>query len=165
MKLHIENHFDASPQEVWDLFNSDAFEARLEETSGVRMTTVEETIEGDLEERRIECESKKELPGFMAKLLGAKHLTYTQLTKLDRSKDTLWWQVIPMAMSDKVTAEGTTVVTAEGDRSRRVVSGEISVRIPLVGGRIEKVILQEVERSYQRAAELAERILEERKAS
>ena len=163
MKLHIENVFDATPQELWDLFNSKEFEDRLEETSGVRMTTLEENIEGDVEERRIECKSKKELPGFMAKVLGAKHLTYTQINKLDRSKDKLWWQVIPMAMSDKVTAEGTTVVTAEGDQSRRVVSGEISVRIPLIGGRIEKVILGEVEASYQRAAELAESLIAEQK--
>ncbi|MBW1881169.1 MAG: DUF2505 family protein, partial [Deltaproteobacteria bacterium] len=35
------------------------------------------------------------------------------------------------------------------------VTGDVVVRLPLIGGQIEKVILREVQASYERAAELA----------
>lgn len=162
MKLHQRHEFDTDAAGLWELFNSDAFESRLEEVSGVRMRTLEVREEGDIEVRTIESVSKKELPGFMASALGAKHLTYTQTNRLDRKANRLQWKVVPMALADKVTAEGTTVVTEQDGRSVREIEGEITVRIPLIGGRIEKAILQEVERSYDRAAKLAQQILAER---
>jgi hypothetical protein len=67
----------------------------------------------------------------------------------------LRWQVIPMAMADKVTAEGTTTVVEREGTSHRTVEGDIAVHLPLIGGQIEKVILREVQASYEQAAALA----------
>ncbi len=155
MKLNLENSFPAEPNTVWDTFNDPAFEARLEEASGVVYQTLDEQVVNGIEVRRIKCTAKKELPGIVAKALGANHLSYTQVNRLDRAKNRLEWEVIPMALADKVVARGVTTLTYANGVSKRLVDGEITVKIPLVGGSIEKTIVNEVRDSYMRAAEVA----------
>jgi hypothetical protein len=162
VKLHIENDFPCDANLVWDTFQDPEFLEKLEATSGVRYEVLsEETVDG-LEERRIKCIAKKELPRVLKRALGADRLTYDQVTHLDRSRNHLTWQVVPMALADKVTAEGTTVVEEREGESHRTVAGEIVVRLPLIGGQIEKLILREVQASYERAAELALDLIEKK---
>ena len=44
-----------------------------------------------------------------------------------------------------MTASGRTAITAIGDASERTVSGELKVRAPLVGGRVEAAIVEGLE--------------------
>lgn len=155
MKLSIVNRFPCPPEQLWDLFASAEFERRLEDTSGVRMEETGTWTEGTLECRRLKCVSKRELPSLVAKAIGSSHLTYDQVTRLDRPANRLEWEVIPAFLTDKVTAKGHTVAFAVPEGSERRVEGDITVRLPVIGGRIEKTILEQVEKSYERAAELA----------
>lgn len=166
MKLHIENSFPADPRTIWDLFISRDFESRLEEASGVIYETLSEEMVDGVECRRVKVTAKKDLPRIVAKALGSGRLSYTQVTYLDRDTHILEWEVIPMAMSDQVTAKGVTMIVPEEDGGcRRVVDGNVSVRIPLVGGAIEKAIVREVEDSYNKASTMALTMLDERAAS
>jgi len=118
VRLHIENTSPCDANLVWDTFQDPVFLEKLEATSGVRDEVhSEETVDG-LEERRIKCTAKKELPRVLKRALGADRLTYDQVTHLDRSRNHLRWQVIPMALADKVTAEGTTTVVEREGASR-----------------------------------------------
>jgi len=165
VKLHIESVFPASPSTVWDTFNDPVFEKRLEEQSGIQYKMLSEATENGIEVRKLQCIAKKELPKVIAKTLGADRLSYTQVNRLDRSKDRLEWEVIPMAMADKVVAKGITTMVFKDGRSYRVVNGEITVKIPLVGGAIEKAIVSEVETSFVKAAEVALKLMQERAQS
>ena len=159
MKLQIQSVFAADPKTVWDTFNDPKFEARLEETSGVRYELQSDTVENGFEVRKIKCTAKKELPKMLARALGSDRLSYTQVNKLDRKADRLEWEVIPMALADKVVAKGITTIVVRDGKSHRTVDGEITVSIPLVGGAIEKVIVGEVQDSFQKAADLAARFM------
>jgi hypothetical protein len=164
VRLHIENVFPADPNTVWDTFNDPDFEARLEASSGVRYELVGESMEGAIEVRRLKCTAKKELPRVIARALGADRLSYTQITRLDRAKNRLEWEVVPMALADKVTAKGLTTIVVKDGQSHRTVDGEITVAIPLVGPAIEKTIVGEVESSYVKAAEVALQVMKQRGA-
>jgi len=164
VKLHIDNVFPADPNTVWDTFNDPAFEARLEEQSGIQYKMLSESVENGIEVRKLQCIAKKELPKMLAKTLGADRLSYTQVNRLDRKKNRLEWEVIPMALADKVVAKGLTTIVVKDGKSYRTVDGEITVKIPLVGGAIEKAIVSEVETSYVKAAEVALKIMQERAA-
>lgn len=162
MKLHIDNVFPADPNTVWDTFNDPTFEARLEATSGIQYKTLSDAVENGIEIRRIQCTAKKELPKMLARALGAEHLSYTQVNRLDRAKNRLEWEVIPMALADKVVAKGVTTIVVKNGASHRTVDGEITVKIPLVGAAIEKTIVNEVSESYLKAADVALKIMQER---
>ena len=161
MKLSLVNRFPCPPEVLWDLFADVEFERRLEDTSGVHVEQTAAWTEGTLECRRLKCESKKELPSLVAKAIGSAHLSYDQVTRLDRAANRLEWEVIPAFLADKVTAKGTTVATATPTGSERRIEGDITVRLPVIGGRIEKVIVERVEESYVRAAELVLTMLKE----
>ena len=162
MKLHVQTDFSADPKTVWDVFEGDDFDRRLEQVTSVSRTTLDERPEGDVVVRRVKCVSKRDLPGFMARALGTKQLTYTQINRLDVAKTSMSWVVELPVLRDKVKVSGTTVIVATPSGSRRTVSGDVSVRIPLVGGRIEKTIVAEFERSYAGAAQIARELLSAR---
>ena len=164
MKLSIRNTFPCDATTLWEVFDSPEFDRRLEAESGVRREVVSESQDGDIGVRVLRCISKKELPGFMAKAMGSKHLEYTQTSRFDPKTNTLEWDVVPTVMADRVTAKGRTTVTSAGDGCERHVQGEIKVRLPLVGGRIEKKLMEEIGSSYERAAEITNELIEERSA-
>ena len=93
--------------------------------------------------------------------IGTSRLVYEQESELTPERE-LRWQVYPAVVPDKVTARGSMVAREVGSGVERVVDGEISVRIPLVGGRIERAIHQSVLDSYERAYEVSLRWLEQR---
>lgn len=162
MKLSIRNTFNCDPATLWEVFDSPEFNERLEAESGVRRDVVSDSKDGDIEVRVLRCISKKELPGFMAKAMGSKHLEYNQTSRFNPSTNVLEWNVVPTVMAERVTAKGRTEVTQNGDQCLRVINGEIKVRLPLVGGRIEKKLMEEIGSGYERAAEIAKSLIAER---
>jgi len=165
VKLFVRTAFECDPETLWALFNDDAeFNERLEAASGVCREVVERHDEGDVQVWRLRCASKKELPKFMAKALGAKHLTYDQVSRFDRARNELQWDVVPTLLSDRVTATGVTRLIPGDGECERVIDGEITVRIPLIGGRIEKKLVEEIQGSYEKAAQIAADLIDEREA-
>jgi hypothetical protein len=54
---------------------------------------------------------------------------------------------------------GTSKVLPTDTGCERIIEGEIKVAIPLVGGTIEKVVFEQIEKSYDRAADVIRRHL------
>ena len=159
MKLSIRNTFPCDPATLWEVFDSPEFNELLDTESGVRREVVSITMEGDIEVKNLRCISKKDLPGFMAKAMGTKHLEYNQTSRFNAKTNVLEWTVIPTVLTGRVTAAGITTVTQQGSSCERHVDGEITVRLPLVGKRIEKKLMEEIGNSYVRAAAIANRII------
>jgi hypothetical protein len=68
---------------------------------------------------------------------------------------TLSWTVEPRGVGRKVQANGTYEIRPADGGCERLVKGEIRVAIPLVGGKIEKVVADELRSSYERGATFA----------
>jgi hypothetical protein len=97
-----------------------------------------------------------------ARALGSSTLSYEQENRFNPATGTLTWAVKIAMLGDRVLASGDTVITAAPGGSRRVVNGEVTNSIPLIGGQIEKVIGGEFEKSMGRAVEIARGLIEER---
>jgi hypothetical protein len=162
MKLSIRNTFPCDPATLWAIFDDPEFDRRLEDQSGVKRELIGTRAEGPVQVRTLRCMSKKELPGFMATALGSKHLSYDQVSRFYADRNELHWEVIPTLMKDRVTARGVTRVIPGNGECERVIEGTIEVRVPLVGGRIEAKLLEEIQASYERAAAIANDLIDER---
>lgn len=166
MKLFVESVLDADPATVWEVFESEAYRQRLDAEAQIQQQILEERTEPDgIVFRRVRTEPDRELPKVVAKLLGAPKLCYLQENRLDLDQNKMTWQVTLDldSLADRVEVSGTTTCTALPDgRCRRVVDGDIEVRVRLVGGQIERAVVAEFERSMQRAVALAEQMLRER---
>lgn len=163
MKLYIESALDFDPETAWDIFESDEFSARLESATDLVCTVLNEGTDGDVQTKTLRYASKRELPGMVAKALGSKHLAYEQHNRFDPAKSELVWKVI-IPGTDRVDVSGVTTIAASGSGSKRVVDGDITVRVRFIGGQIEKAVVAEFERSMRRAVDLARDIHRERNA-
>lgn len=162
MKIKMINDFACSPEMLWEIFESPEFDERLEKETGVRREVLKSSQKGDVEYKKLKCISLREIPAMMQKALGTEQFEFEQENELDRKKGVLTWTVTTPFLSDRVDAGGTTRVEATAEGSRRILSGEISIRLPLVGGKIEQKLGGNIEESYKKAAEIAHAMIAER---
>ncbi len=161
MKLHVQHDLPIPAKTAWEIFESEAFDARLEEAANIRCELLDEAKEGDVTVRRLRYTSKTDLPTIVAKALGSKQLTYLQTNRFDPASSTLSWTVELPFGGERVSVGGITTITDTETGSRRVVDGDIEVKIRLVGGQIEKAVAAQFEKSMERAVQLAKEIAEE----
>lgn len=162
-KLYVESHLPVGPEEAWEVFESDAFRERLAVETGLSTEVLDTRMEGQVEVRHLRYTSGKDLPGIAAKTLGTKRLMYEQTNRFDKPNSKLDWNVVLPMMSDRVSVKGVTWIKPTPTGSHRVVDGIIEVKMRLVGGQIEKVVVGEFKKSMERAVELALEMMAERK--
>lgn len=163
MRVSLTHRFACAPETLWEVFDSDEFEEALGRETGVVRELATEQVNGPVVERRRRTRLAQELPGVVKKVLGADSLEWVELARLNRERNRLEWAVeMPRAVASRVDVHGTTRVRADGDESIRTITGEISVRIPVVGGRVEAIVAKSLTESYEAAARIAREILEAR---
>lgn len=164
-KLYVESRLPVSPEEAWDVFESDEFRERLWTQSGTKSEVISERMDGAVEVRKLKFTLARELPGMVAKALGAKHLAYEQENHFDKSRSRLDWTVVLPMLGDRVKVEGVTTIEPNGENtSRRIVDGTIEVNMRLIGGQVEKAVVGEFEKSMRQAVDLALQMMKERES-
>ena len=159
MKLYVESVFNATPEEVWDVFNSEAFGKALAAESGMQSNLLEEHEVNGIRHKKTQVKRSKDLPRIAAKVLGTQKLTYIQSDRYNPATHHLDWDVAVPAIGDKFKVSGKTYVEATATGSRRVVDGDVSVRVRLVGKAIEKAVAGEFQKTAERAVEIARRLM------
>lgn len=104
----------------------------------------------------------REIPSPVAKVLGQSHFSYVEELTMDLDTNQGSWRTIPTLLPDKVDTRGTLRFLDAGGNARRIVDGEIDVKVFGIGRIIEKFICADAEKSYAAAAEFARRYVAER---
>jgi hypothetical protein len=164
-KYTIEDDFETTVERYWEMFFDEAYNTALFKHLKITRVVEEVTREGEGEElimrRRLLLTPQREVPKLMKKIAkGAiqyrEHNVFTQRTQ------TLTVRIEPSFMADKFVSTGRYLVSAlDSTRVRRTFHGEISCRVPLLGGRIEKHIHGEVVDSYRATTEFTRAWLRE----
>jgi hypothetical protein len=100
---------------------------------------------------------QRELPAPAAKVFGAKRIEYTEYIEYDLGSYKGQWRTVPDLLTNKITCEGTFRFAALGSGVNRVVEGQIEVNVFGVGSLVEKIIVADIEKSYERAAAFTQR--------
>ena len=103
----------------------------------------------------------REIPAPVAKLLGQSRFGYVEELEFDFSLNEGVWRTIPALIPEKVTTGGTLRFVGEGSATRRIVHGDIEVRMFGIGGIVERFICSDAEKSYADAAEFSRRWVRE----
>lgn len=154
MRYRIADEFDTTVARYWDMFFGDDYNDGLWPALDMGYERVSFTREGEGDDLVIRREQiltpRRELPGFMKKLVqGA--LTYREKNVFRARDNRMEVETIPSVLADKIVSAGTYWLEPAGEgRVRRVYEGEVTCKIPLVGGKIEKQIVSEVEESYRK---------------
>ncbi len=160
MKFELVHDLPRDPVTAWSLLMSDEYEAAVGKGS-MQREVLESRDEGGVTFTRSRITSDKELPGPIAKVVGAKALSYEFIERSDPKTRTSTWEVIPSKLADRVTAKGTYKLEpgASADTCVRRIEGEVVVKIAIVGKKIEDIIGQEIRASYDKSTDFAREYL------
>lgn len=161
MKLSVSHTFPCTEDVFWQMFWDDEYDRMMTESAGFTRETLWDRQEGSDRVWRMRFIPDQKLPAMVARAVGTDRLIYEQVSRLTPDR-VLHWEVFPAVVPEKVTAKGTMRIQPVRGGVDRIVEGEISVRIPIIGGRIEKQIHSSVLDSYRRAADVATRWLDQR---
>ena len=147
MKLrieHVQRGIDLAGYE--ELYFDEPFQIALGEAVKIARELLR------LDRRSARVQPQREIPAPVAKLLGGKRLAYTEELEYEVGRYHGIWRIVPAVLADKIAIGGTLDFEAAAGGVKRVLAGVIDVTLFGLGGLVEKVILSNVEKSYDDAA-------------
>lgn len=154
MQIRISHHFPVSPRAYWDGTRAPELDEKIAAAGDIDVVVIERRRDGARTYDELRVSPRKELPVLAQRALGTSRLSYVQVVEGDDDTMTTTWKVVMDVLSDKVRCAGTSRVIPAPDGCERIIEGEIKVAILFVGGAIERVVLDQLERSYERASEV-----------
>lgn len=161
MKFKLEHHFDCSPEQYWAIVRNHEVDEEMARASNGEYELLSETEEGDVLTRRQQIVMKRDLPKPMLKVLGTDNIGYVLETRVNHAHSRSEWTITPLVLPDRVTGAGTAVVTATTGGCRRIIEGDLTVRVPLLGRKMEERLVSDVSESYDRGAKIIARRITE----
>ncbi len=152
MKVTYEHVIDAPVEKVLAAYADDAFYVEKARNSGaidVQILEREEMPGGRLRKKARITEPSR-IPSFLRK---NDHDTYDDDNVLDTNARIMTWKVTPTIMADKFFLSGSVEFHPKGDKTRVVFHSQLEVKIPLVGGKAEKIGLEKTEEEVERQAQ------------
>ena len=157
MKYRIEDTFDVSAEHYWKTFFDQEFNAALWPALAIEWEPLELDRKGEGSDlvivRKQRLTPKREMPAIISKFVKGK-LTYVEQNVFTAKDNTMKTTTTPSFMADKIDTSGTFRIEVLGpNKVNRIWDGNCEVSIPLVGGKIEKILVDEVRESYRKATE------------
>jgi len=162
--FRLEQPLPASTTEVIDVLIDPAFLASLGELAKLGEPEVlDQHSEGDLVHQRVRYRFTGALSSAVTAVVDPAKLVWVDETTYDRAAGTATFRILPQHYADRLTAGGTYRFTPTGPATcTRVADGELAVRFPLVGGKVERAIVSGLSEHMEHEAALVRRWLEAR---
>lgn len=167
MEYRIEDTFDVSAARYWEIFFSDEYNEGLWPALDIKRELLSFERQGEGASLRIRREQRltpqREVPSFIKKLVSGA-ITYVEKNEFAATDNAMRTVTIPGFAADRITTTGTYRLEPLGDdRCKRVWEGVCECRIPLIGGKVEKQLVEEVRESYRRATDFTRKFIAERR--
>jgi hypothetical protein len=158
--MHAEHTFACSAQTLVGLLSNPDFDIKLMAALRIGREVIEfqETPTGH--RARLKLSPPTSLPGFMQSLVKSNH--YGEAREWFVSDLRCDWRIEPAFAADKVDIKGVLKVVPTGDTScKRIVDGTFSVRLPLIGGKVEAFIIKQTQDTFDQVAQFIHGYLRE----
>ncbi|MEZ4385665.1 MAG: DUF2505 domain-containing protein [Nannocystaceae bacterium] len=165
MHYTISDDFETTPERYWQVFFDDAYNDALFEHLRIGRQVLECSREGEGDalviRRKQILTPEREAPKMLQALVkGA--IRYTERNLFTARDDRMTVETIPGFGADKLTTRGVyRLEVLSADKVRRIFDGECTCRVPLLGGKVEKAIVDEVRASYRDTTDFTRRWLRE----
>jgi hypothetical protein len=138
----IEQRFDAPLDQVEAALLDPAFLEQLATLPRLgRPALLDQHEDGALVRRRVRYAFVGELSSAVTAVVDPAKLTWVEDSTHDRASHRTTFRIVPDHYRDRLTASGTFVLQPAGEGTRRVAEGDLRVRFPLVGSRVERAIV------------------------
>lgn len=82
-----------------------------------------------------------DLSSAVRKVVDPERLTWVEVSEVDVARRHTKFRIEADHYGSMLEASGSIEITAEGEGSLRTATGEVSVRVPFVGGKVERAIV------------------------
>jgi Protein of unknown function (DUF2505) len=157
MKYTIEDTFDVSAASYWETFFSEEFNRAMWPALDITWEPISLERKGEGESLEIirvqKLSPKRELPALIQKFVKG-GLSYTERNEFKARENAMRTKTTPSFMADKIDTYGVYRLEELGaKRVKRVWEGTFECNIALIGGKIEKMLVEEVRESYRRSTD------------
>lgn len=160
MRVRFEHLIPAPVEKVIAAYRDPDFYVKKSLNSGALSVEIIEREE--FQDGRVRLKARATEPSRVPAFLRKSDVDeYVDENILDPNARVLTWRITPKMGADKVFLSGRVEFVPEGPKTRVVYHTELEVRIPLVGGKAEKMGLADTEKECARQAEFLTRWLEE----
>ncbi len=166
----VEDRFDATVAELIALLDDPALYERLQSAMPAleRIQPLERTDEGDVVRKRVRYVPRTEgkIPAFGRAFVKPSMLSWIEESTFDRREARFTYRIVPnlpASWRDRFDTHGEYRLLDDGGRVLRRLEGEIHVRVPLFGGRVERMLRKEVETNFRAESQAIAAWLRERR--
>ena len=165
MHFRFEHDFDTDPKDYWDLFFSEDYNLDLYKQLKMRdRQVIEQKEEGGILRRVVKLTPDEEIPAVFQSVV--KDMSYTERNVFDRSRSSMEVTVEPAMMKNKFELRATYSVRPAGPgRSTRVFEGDVKISVMIIGGQMEKFMVERLRTSYETAARVTRQWIAQRKTA
>lgn len=154
MRFELSHPFDASLDEVSGAMLDPAFQDTLTDIGDLhdrRVLSVEESADGSVV-RKVRCILALKVSGMARSMLGDSDPAWVQEERWDADRTHCDWVIHPEVAAEFLSASGTIDIVGADAKTTRAVTGDVKVRVPLYGGKVEGWIVDGVTRAYDEEA-------------
>jgi len=167
VQVSFSHDFECDAERYWRIFFSDEYNRALDERMQMTRTVLERTEDAAGIQRRVRFElGARDLPALVKKIAGDK-IGYEERSVWRRADSSMDLHIEPSipALRGKFEMKGTfRVVPDRPGAVRREIKANVTVRVPLLGGQLERLVAEELRKSYDATAALTRRWLTEHPA-
>ena len=106
-----------------------------------RPELVARSDDGDTVQQDVRYAFVGDLSPAVTRVVDPGRLTWVEHSELDRNTHRTTYVIRPDHYADRLTCAGTVTLEPDGDGTRRVVDGDLTVRVALVGSKVERAIV------------------------
>ena len=160
MKFDVKQQFDADAAAVIGCYSSSEMYEQLPEFGKTsRPDLLERTASGDTVKIRLRYRFTADLPTAALAIIDPDRLTWVEETTYDLAGLSSRVKLLPDHYASKLEASASARFVDRGDGSIRDVAGDLRVRVLLVGGQVERAIVEGLKEHLAEEAELVAKLL------
>ena len=160
----FEHDFDIDAKDYWEMFFSEPYNLDLFQGLKMRREPLELVDDGKTIRRAQRLHPQKEIPAIFRSVVS--DMSYTEKDVFDRDESSMQVNIEPAMMKDRFDMRGVYSVKPLGPgRCRRTFEGDVKVSIMIIGGKLEKYMVDEMRASYDTATDVTRRFIGTHKAA
>jgi hypothetical protein len=158
--FQFEQRFSAPPEVLAAAYADPALYVEFEALPKMEVLEVlDHRADGDRVQLRVRSRFAADLPSAARRVLDPSKLTWVEESTHDLASMAVTFRLVPDHYTDRLRAGGSYRFEASGSGSVRRSEGEVVVRYPIVGGKVERAIVSGLEEHLASEVPVVERFL------
>jgi hypothetical protein len=123
---------------------------------------VRHQLAGDIVEQDLRYRFIGDLSSAVRAVVDPARLSWVERSRHDLAARTTTFQLLPDHYADRLRCSGQVTIEPDGDGCRRVVTGDLKVRVALVGGSVERTLISDLQHHLRAEVAIVEAYLADR---